>query len=161
MAQTTVWRIVRPEHAASPYSGEGARLHGGRFNSPGRAVAYASEALSLAMLEQLVRVGAFRRLRGFLCVPATLDDTLVTTAGPLPVGWDALPYTSVSQAVGDAWLDGARALALRVPSTVVPTDHNVLLNPLHPSFGSSVRVGLPVPVPVDPRLVPRYSRAKS
>lgn len=153
MALVTVWRIVHPEHAAHPFSGEGARLHGGRFNSPGRAVAYASETLALAMLEQLVRVGAFRRLRGFVCVPASLDDALVETADALPTGWDALPHTSVSQGIGDAWLESDRSLALRVPSTVVPTDHNVLLNPLHPSFAADVRVGAPVPVPLDPRLV--------
>ena len=154
MALVTVWRIVRPEHAADPFSGEGARLHGGRFNSAGRAVAYASETLALAMLEQLVRVGAFRRLRGFLCIPASFDDGHAETlnADALPPGWDALPYMSVSQAVGDVWLDSRRSLALRVPSSVVPTDHNVLLNPLHPSFATDVRIGSPVPVPLDPRL---------
>lgn len=156
MPLVTVWRIVLPEHAAYPFSGEGARLHGGRFNSAGQAVAYASETLALAMLEQLVRVGAFRRLRGFLCVPASFDDGMVETldVASLPPGWDALPYTSVSQAVGDVWLNSGRSLALRVPSSVVPTDHNVLLNPLHPSFATEVRIGSPMPVPLDPRLVP-------
>ena len=154
MALVTIWRIVLPEHAAHPFSGEGARIHGGRFNSQGRAVAYASETLALAMLEQLVRVGTFRRLRGFLCAPASLDDELIETVdvSSLPIGWDALPYTSVSQGVGDAWLDSGRSVALRVPSSVVPTDHNVLLNPLHPSFATAVQVGAPMPVPVDLRL---------
>ena len=128
-------------------------MYGGRFNSPGRAVAYASETLALALLEQLVRIGAFRRLRGFLCVPATLDKTRIETVGNLPDGWNALPYTSISQAVGDEWLGLGRSLALRVLSAVVPTDHNVLLNPLHASFATSVRFGAPITLPLDPRLV--------
>ncbi len=46
------YRIADSRH--SPETGEGARLHGGRWNSPGRAVIYACETMTGAMLEKLV-----------------------------------------------------------------------------------------------------------
>ncbi len=108
-----VWRITAPEYAGDAYSGEGARQWGGRFNSPGKRVVYASGSLA---------------------------------------GWDARPYTGASQAVGDAWLAEGRSLALRVPSVVVASEWNVLVNPQHPAFGE-VEVSAPVAAPFDPRLL--------
>ena len=47
-----VWRIARERY--DPLSGEGARLYGGRWNSPGRPVVYAAGHSALAVLEALV-----------------------------------------------------------------------------------------------------------
>ena len=41
------WRIVKAKHAASAFSGKGAADSGGRWNSRGVAVVYASIANSL------------------------------------------------------------------------------------------------------------------
>lgn len=136
------------------FSGEGARLQGGRFNAPGRRVVYTSASLSLAMLEMLVQANDRRRLKEYLCIPVTFDARLVTVldASDLPDGWDARPYTEVSQAVGDAWLDEAVAAVLRVPSVTVMREHNYLLNPEHAAFGQLV-IGAPEPTPFDARLL--------
>lgn len=150
----TVWRITAPQYAETAFSGEGARLWGGRFNSPGRRVVYASGSLSLATLEVLAGANDRRRLRGYLAVSATFDeaDVETLTVADLPEGWDARPYASASQTIGDTWLDDARSLALRVPSVVVPMEWNVLLNPEHPSF-VGVQIGPPTVAPFDPRLL--------
>ena len=50
------WRIVKAKHAATAFSGEGAVLTGGRWNSRGVRVVYASSTLSLAVLESLVHL---------------------------------------------------------------------------------------------------------
>ncbi|MHB8148190.1 MAG: RES domain-containing protein, partial [Vulcanimicrobiaceae bacterium] len=39
------------KHEATALSGEGARLYGGRWNTPGVAALYASSSLALALLE--------------------------------------------------------------------------------------------------------------
>jgi RES domain-containing protein len=154
MPSVTVWRVVGPGRVADPYSGEGARVNGWRFNSIGRPCVYAASTLSLALLEVLAHVGAFSRLRGHLAVPATLDEGDVDTldVSTLPAGWDARPHTSASQSVGDAWLDSGRSLGLLVPSVVVPVDWNVLLSPAHPAF-ARLAIGTPVPLPLDARLL--------
>ena len=50
------WRLVKARHAAGAFDGEGARLHGGRWNSRGARVVYVSSSRSLAALELLVHL---------------------------------------------------------------------------------------------------------
>src|SRR4051812_18031854 len=54
MPELVGWRIVKEKHARTAFSGEGARIFGGRWNSPGISIVYCSEHLSLAALEILV-----------------------------------------------------------------------------------------------------------
>lgn len=42
---------------------------------------------------------------------------------------------SALQELGDAWYQARKTVGLIVPSAHVPEEHNVLLNPTHPSFG--------------------------
>ena len=51
---TTVWRICRRPFA--DLSGDGARLYGGRWNTPGRPLIYAAETAALAVLEVRVHL---------------------------------------------------------------------------------------------------------
>src|ERR1700756_5180633 len=48
------WRICRRRYAAEAATGEGARLYGGRWNSRGVRVVYASTSLALAAVETFV-----------------------------------------------------------------------------------------------------------
>lgn len=50
------WRLATTLHA--PLTGEGAALRGGRWNSIGVSVVYASTHLSLALVELLVHLDA-------------------------------------------------------------------------------------------------------
>lgn len=50
------YRLVAPKWAASALNGEGARLYGGRWNSPGRAMVSLSTSRALAALELLVHL---------------------------------------------------------------------------------------------------------
>ena len=43
----TVWRITTARFAATAFSGEGARLYGGRWNPKGREVVYTAQSQSL------------------------------------------------------------------------------------------------------------------
>ena len=55
-----VWRIATasPVYAADDLSGEGARLTGGRWNSPGMALLYTSSTIALAVLETVVHLSS-------------------------------------------------------------------------------------------------------
>jgi len=52
-----LWRIEKSIFAQEVRSGNGARIYGGRWNSPGRPAIYCAGSLSLAMLEVLAHVG--------------------------------------------------------------------------------------------------------
>jgi RES domain-containing protein len=52
--------------------------------------------------------------------------------------------------MGDAWLQSRTALALRIPSFVIPQETNLILNPAHPEIA---RVTVTVEIfRYDPRL---------
>lgn len=151
-----VWRITSPTYVDSAFSGIGAEVFGGRFNSPGHKVVYTAGSLALAVLELLVQVNKRERLRGYVCMSATFDDAAIETVPHVPEGWDARPYTRASQEIGDRWLKEQRSLVLRVPSVVIPQEYNYLINPLHPDF-KDVEIGDAFAAPFDARLMQRMA----
>lgn len=153
MTTITTWRICAPKYAHSAYSGEGARLHSGRWNSKGRSAVYSSESISLAVLEQLVHVEDPAVLDAFVVVSATLEEESIEVLSPssLPDDWRAYPAPPSLKAIGDAWLSEGRSLALRVPSVTVRGQYNYLINPAHPDI-ASIRVSEPEPLDLDPRI---------
>jgi RES domain-containing protein len=123
------------------FDGTGARLHGGRWNSPGRPMIYTAETYSGAILEILVHANLNRLPHTHAVItieiPENLapDDLLVEriAASDLP-GWNA-NNQAVSRAFGDRWLLESRTAVLLVPSLVTQgREHNILLNPAHPDF---------------------------
>lgn len=153
MAAITTWRVCAPKYADTAFSGEGARIHGGRWNSKGRAVVYASESIALAVLEQLVHVEDPAVLDAFVVVSATLDETAIEVlpTSSLPNDWRAYPAPPSTKRIGDAWLSEVRSLALRVPSVTVRGQHNYLINPAHPAF-PKIEVSEPEPLDLAPRI---------
>lgn len=131
-----IWRLVKSKYAASAFDGEGARLHGGRWNSVGTAAVYGADSTALAVLEVLVHLGDVRPMSAYSLVTAEVPDSLIDDVdlALLPSGWDAFPVTSQVQAFGDVWLRSSRALALRLPSAVVHEGTNLLINPAHAKF---------------------------
>lgn len=138
-----VWRLAKRRHAgtvAEMLSGEGARLHGGRWSPPGMRAVYCAQTSSLAVLEVLVHLAdpadfvAHRILD--LEVP---DDLLVEPQGSM----------SDQPALGAETL--ANSVAMIVPSAVNRLERTVILNPAHHDFAQVVVGGIQQFV-LDPRL---------
>lgn len=145
--------------------GAGAFKYGGRWNSPGRYVTYASGHLALAMLELLVHIDDAEALLDIPhCYhPISFATNAVATLADedLPPGWDARPETRASQVAGDEWLESQSTLILAVPSVIVPpelryqpTYLNYLVNPQHPEYAAIIEVGDARDLTWDPRLMP-------
>lgn len=147
----TAWRIVRRERAAEAFSGEGARIFGGRWNSPGTSLVYTSDSLSLAALETLVHVNP-RVPLDYVCFEVRFAKTAVEILEKLPADWTRQPAPPSTQLLGDRWAASGRTLALSVPSVLVPTQRNFLLNRLHPDF-AALETSAARPFPFDPRLL--------
>jgi RES domain-containing protein len=153
------WRIVQPRFAKDAFSGEGARRYGGRWNSPGIAVVYTAQSLSLAVLEILVHVDSEKLLANYIAIPITFEESLVTKLSlseeaELPRNWHAGPASKATRRLGDQWAAEGRSPVLQVPSAVIPSESNFLLNPVHADFHKLIP-GKPVPFEFDPRLVKR------
>lgn len=131
-----LWRLVKTKYAQNAFDGEGARLHGGRWNSPGTRVAYASDSSALAVLEVLVNLKDESLLSAYSLVTATIPDKLVSSLDRkiLPPNWKSSPVPPAVQAIGDEWANSKTSLALRVPSAIVDHSYNILINPAHREF---------------------------
>lgn len=130
------FRIADRRHPI--FDGAGARLYGGRWNSPGQAMIYASESYAGALLEVLAHAGLGRVPETHAWIEIVIPEGAAVEevrAEAVP-GWDAEDQRA-SRAFGDAWLASGRSAVLLVPSLVTGgIERNLLVNPLHPGFGA-------------------------
>ncbi len=149
----TLWRVTKRAHAATAFDGKAAARYGGRWNSPGVRVVYTSDTKSLALLEILVHLDVGVSLPRFVAFTVTVEERLIERlpARRLPRDWRSTSGLAATRGIGDAWLRDGRALALAVPSIIVPEELNYLLNPAHAAF-ARLKLGRAVPFLLDPRL---------
>jgi len=151
-----VYRVA-PSRYASDLSGEGSRLHGGRWNPIGKPAIYTAESPSLAMLEVL----AFYALSGsppeLVLVTIEIPDAVIIekpALEDLPVDWDKYPAKPSTSNYGSRWIDEAKASCLRVPSAMAPAGYgwNYILNPIHPELLGKINLVSLEEWVVDPRI---------
>lgn len=148
------WRLCKARHAGAAFSGEGARLAGGRWNSRGVPVVYLADSLALAALEQFVHIRAASSRIAFVSFRVEIPDAVKVTeldARKLPSNWRAEPAPGATMAIGDRWVKEGSTAVLKAPSVIVPEEFNFVLNPLHPHFGK-IRIRPPKPFSFDPRM---------
>lgn len=148
-----VWRLVKTRYAEQALSTDGAQRYGGRWNPVGVPVLYCSDSLALAALEVLVHVRAAMRTVHYHAAGIEIPDGCVAEppTQQLPPTWRQIPCDPAAQDVSAEWVRSARSLALAVPSVIVPSEHNILLNAHHPEF-ARVRVTQNFAFLFDPRL---------
>ncbi len=151
------FRLVDEDFLEAAFSGEGARLYGGRWNSPGVAVVYTAQSLSLAQLELLVHLEAEAVLWGhwrYFAVDVAPRTIMACESWiDLPPDWAAWPAPAATQAIGDRWIAESVSVALSVPSAVTPGEYNLLLNQAHPEYAAAVLVAAPESLRLDQRLI--------
>jgi RES domain-containing protein len=147
------WRIAKRAYALD-LNGVGARLTGGRWNSPGVAAIYAGMTAEIAAMEKLVHTSDLLPQDLVLAVIELPDDANLYQryfAKDLPDGWDALPSSASAILMGDKFLLDSKHLGLFVPSAIMPEATNVVLNPNHLAF-ASVTISIVRPFEFDSRL---------
>ena len=153
LAETrTMWRITTRRFADQAFSGEGARLYGGRWNRIGQSVIYTAQSRSLALLEMLVQDEPLRA--HYVLIPAHFSESVsleTLAAKVLPRDWRTHAGREALQNLGGEWLRQSRSCVLAVPSAVMPAELNFLINPLHPDF-KHITLGAPETLNTDMRL---------
>ena len=150
------WRLIKTRHAATAFSGMGARLAGGRWNHLGEAVVYVSGALSLAALELFVHLDArSRSALGLVAIPVEIPEELMSEPIDLPPNWRAQPPPAETKSLGSKWLRSGASCVLRVPSVLIPVEDNYVLDPSHPDF-TRIEIGEAMPFSFDPRMWKRF-----
>jgi RES domain-containing protein len=134
---TRVYRVLRKAYARVPFDGEGAYRYGGRWSSPGTRLSYASEHQSLAMLEYFVHLDRDDPPGDLVLAIADIPDSVSRqwiAIRNLPANWRQSAAPVSLSRIGDAFAQTARYCLLLVPSVLVPSESNCLINPEHPDF---------------------------
>jgi RES domain-containing protein len=138
---------------ADQLTGDGAKLHGGRWNKIGTPCIYTSETKALSVLEYAANV----RLEE---LPASLAITVyelpekgwrIVDEKDLPRNWQSLPAPEGARLFGTELLQDKNILAIRVPSIIIPTEYNFILNPLAKTF-ASIKIIEILPFALDKRI---------
>lgn len=145
------WRVCKQRHV--PYDGTGASVVGGRWNSRGRSVIYASDSFAGAILEILAHVARPRTLPGaHHAIRIEIPDDAIEVLEPADLsGWETKGAPE-ARAFGDRWFDESRTAVLVVPSVPSrPVGRAVVIDPAHPD-ATRIAVSAPFGVPWDDRL---------
>ena len=113
---------------------------------------YLSTSRALSALELLVHLTT--------ASSRSIPRSLVTVRIPREIiggelwkdhGWRDDPPGKSSTDQGDDWLKVGQTAGVLAPSAIIPAEHNVLLNPLHPDF-QAVKIIETTAFSFDPRL---------
>jgi RES domain-containing protein len=158
-----IWRLCRDPFASEAFSGEGARRFGGRWNSRGVPMVYASTSLALAVIELFVHLEPGQAPDDLVYLSALLPEgepARTLQPAELPPSWwadNASAGAATTRDLGDAWIRARSSLALMVPSVPIRAEWNILLNPLHPRM-SELQIEPPQPFVFDARMFQQTQR---
>ncbi|WP_340075129.1 RES family NAD+ phosphorylase [Leptobacterium sp. I13] len=128
-----VYRIDREKRRKELLSGIGAEKVGGRWNKPGTRAVYTAQNISLAYLEVVMHIDISEdlpsdRILIHIKIP---DEIVIQEEKRLPKNWDCFPYNSQTQEIFTRFAQDKKATVLKVPSAIVASEYNYIVNPLH------------------------------
>ena len=147
-----VFRIANCKYI-DDLSGKGAALHGGRWNSIDVYMLYAAESPALALLEAIAHIGKIPEQR-YCMITIEMPNDKIETIAPeqLSTGWHKSPPPDFLKVTGDNFIRANISLALKVPSVLMPEEHNFLINPNHKDF-KKIKTVANRPLNIDERLL--------
>ena len=131
-----VYRIANKQYLKD-LSGYGAKQFGGRWNSIGTPMLYASSSISLATLEILCHVPMQLMPSNYGIITIEIPDDISIknlNIKELPINWNTYPAPIKLSKIGNDWIKQNSSLLLKVPSVIVENEYNYLINPLHQDF---------------------------
>ena len=120
-------------------------MYGGRWNKKGTSVLYSAENRSLATVEYLVHIPmALLPVDIYIAeifIPDEIDYEQIKVKD-LPAHWPTYPAPLDLTEIGEMWIKNNKTLLLKVPSSVVKNEWNILINPNHELFNEIKITGI-------------------
>jgi RES domain-containing protein len=135
-----VFRISKEEYS-NLLSSSGSE---NRWNLKGQYVLYTGSSRSLSSLELVVHKGAVKPAFQYKVMVISIadDDDLIKQIKikDLPTNWRSLAVYSVLQKIGSGWYNKQESLILKIPSAVIPLEHNYIINAKHSDFDAKIKL---------------------
>ena len=96
---------------------------------------YTGESKEIALLEAIIHTPPML-VADYSIVSLEIPDNSVIekTAVELPVNWMKYPAPGILSEIAEQWITEGRSIALKVPSCIIHTAHNYILNSRHPDY---------------------------
>jgi RES domain-containing protein len=134
-----VYRITGEKYAGD-LTGTGAAMYGGRWNKKGSPVLYTGENKEIALLETIVHTPAILIPKLDILTLEIPDNSITEIEiSQLPSNWKVYPAPTILCEIGESWIEEGKTIALKVPSCIIHSAHNYILNCRHPEY-SKVRL---------------------
>lgn len=129
-----VYRITGRKHATD-LSGIGAATFGGRWNKKGTPVLYTGENKEIALLETIVHTPPmFIPQLSILTMEIPSNSITELNIGDLPANWYDYPAPTILSEIAERWITERKTIALKVPSCIIHSIHNFIINCNHENF---------------------------
>ena len=129
-----VFRITGEKHA-NDISGLGAAIYGGRWKKKGTPVLYTGENKEIALLETIVLIPPMLIPDLVILIIEIPDDsTKEIELTQLPKNWVNYPAPTILSEIAENWVQKEETIALKVPSCIIHSSHNFILNCNHPDY---------------------------
>ncbi len=129
-----VYRITQRKRAGDIH-GTGAALYPGRWNKKGTPALYTGESREIALLETIVHIPHMLIPDLDILTIEIPDDSITEIiAADLPPNWFRYPAPEILSEIGESWIEEGITLALKVPSCIIRTSFNYILNCNHKEF---------------------------
>lgn len=125
-----VYRLSRSRYS-NDFSGKGAELAGGRWNSKGIAMLYTAQNISLCVAELAVHLPLGILPTDYDLITFEIPDDEIQTLESNDFDWNSPFNMTITQNLGDDFIKKSEKLVLKVPSAVVQGEFNYLINPKH------------------------------
>ncbi|HET8809446.1 MAG TPA: RES family NAD+ phosphorylase [Flavobacteriaceae bacterium] len=118
----------------------------GRWNHAGIPIIYASNIATLPFMELYsIKGPVVAKSKWILAILEIPDEIPVLEIDSLPADWNKRPPANSTKDFGTHWANSKNFLCIKVPSARIPllafpAEHNLLINPLHPSFYDIIKV---------------------
>ncbi|MGB3466097.1 MAG: RES family NAD+ phosphorylase, partial [Cyclobacteriaceae bacterium] len=116
-------------------------------------VLYTGESKEIALLEVIVHLPPMIAPQLDIITLEIPDDSItIIQEQELPQNWMVYPAPTVLSEIGENWVNDSRTLAMKVPSCIIQSTQNVVINCRHARF-KEVRLIDKKPFRFDQRLV--------
>lgn len=129
-----VYRITDRKRALD-IGGTGAALYPGRWNKKGSPVLYTGATKEIALLETIVHIPPLLIPKLDILTIEIPDDSITNLeAANLPSNWSQYPAPTILAEIGEQWILEGKTIVLKVPSSIIHTSTNYILNCNHTDY---------------------------
>lgn len=133
------YRIARREYTDRLHSSGAAN----RWNKSRQEVIYTAESIALCALELLAHTNGIRPVGEFGLMHIEISDSVPVYSvevAELPAQWNTLASYPLTQQLGSTWYEAQKHLLMSVPSAIIPSEKNIVINTHHSDFAQKVQL---------------------